>query len=222
MNNYNIIIFPLIFFFLNTSPHLLVSENYLEQSEEEYRIYFIKQRWHTAIVINIKDINSESFREFDVFKYYKLIDIGWGDEEFYQIPGFDSGLAYKALFHSTPATLRIEGIGISKEEYFNLSEIVIELVVSDMQFRDICNYINQSFNLDTEGNVQVLNKQAGGKIIFYKAKDSYHLFNTCNTWLAKCLNQAGICVEDNILLTEQLFNELSKFGKIIRTSYPSE
>lgn len=219
MNNYNIIIFPLIFFFLNTSPHLLVSENYLEQSEDEYRIYFIKQRWHTAIVINVRDINSELFREFEVFKVYKLIDIGWGDEEFYQIPGFDSGLAYKALFHSTPATLRIEGVVISKDEYFNLSEIVIELVVNDMQFRDICNYINQSFNLDTEGNVQVLNKQAGGKIIFYKGNDSYSILNTCNTWIAKGLNQSGVDIESDIILTEQLFSELAKIGKVIKADY---
>lgn len=219
MNNYNIIIFPLIFFFLNASPHLSVSEDFADKFTDEHRIYFIKQRWHTAIVFSTRELNKELFKEFDSFKDYELIDIGWGDEKFYQIPGFDSGLAYKALFHATPSTLRVEGIGISKEEYFDLSQIVIELIVSDQQFRDICNYINQSFNLDENGDVQILSKQAGGKIVFYKALNNYSIFNTCNTWLAKGLNQSGVKMEQNIILTEQLFNELAKIGKVIKADY---
>lgn len=219
MNSYNIVIFPLIFFFLNTSPHLSVSEDFISKLDNEHRIYFIKQRWHTAIVLSTNELNKNLFRELDSFKDYELIDIGWGDEEFYQIPGFDSGLAYKALFHSTPSTLRVEGIGITREEYFNLSEIVIELVVTDQQFRDICHYINQSFNLDENGSVQILSKQAGGKIIFYKAHNSYSILNTCNTWLAKGLNQSGVEIEQNIILTEQLFSELAKIGKVIKVEY---
>ena len=92
-----------------------------------HKIYFIKQNWHTAIVFNTRELDSQLFREYDSFSEFGLIDIGWGDEEFYQYPGFDSGLAFKALFYATPSTLRVEGISLTKEEYFDLSEIVIEL-----------------------------------------------------------------------------------------------
>lgn len=169
-------------------------------------------------MFNVNDLDSQIFREYYYFKDYKMIDIGWGDEEFYQYPGFDSGLAFKALFYATPSALRLEGINLSKEEYFNLSEIVIELVVTDEQFKKICNYINKTFLVDDAGNTSILSQRGAGKIIFYKANGSYHLFNTCNTWLAKGLKEAGIDIENNILLTEQLFNELAKIGTVIKSN----
>ena len=217
MNTYNLIIFPFIFFFLNTSPHFSVSKSVIVDKEEIHKIYFIKQNWHTAIVFSTRELDSQLFREYDLFSEFGLIDIGWGDEEFYQYPGFDSGLAFKALFYATPSTLRVEGISLTKKEYFELSEIVIELNVSDEQFKNICAFINKTFYINDAGETSILNKKAGDKIIFYKSNGSYHLFNTCNTWLARGLRESGIEIEDNILLTEQLFNELARIGTVIKS-----
>lgn len=217
MNTYNLIIFPFIFFFLNTSPHFTVSENSIIDKEGFHKIYFIKQNWHTAIVFNTQELNSNLFRQYDSFSEFGLIDIGWGDEEFYQSLGFDFELAFKALFYPTPSTLRVEGINLTKEEYFDLSEIVIELEVSDEQFKNICTFINNTFYINDSGETLILNKKAGGKIVFYKSNGSYHLFNTCNTWLASGLRESGIEIEDNILLTEQLFNELAGIGEVIKS-----
>jgi uncharacterized protein (TIGR02117 family) len=218
MNTYNLIIFPFIFFFLNTSPHFYIAKSTVFINEDFHKIYFIKQDWHTAIVFKTNELDLDMFREYESFSDFVLIDIGWGDEEFYQYLGFDYGLAFKALFYSTPSTLRVEGINLSKEEYFNLSEIVIELVVTDEQFKKICNYINKTFSVDDAGNAHILSRRADGKIIFYKSIGSYHLFNTCNTWLARGLRESGIEIEDAIILTEQLFNELSKVGTVIKSN----
>lgn len=215
MNTYNLIIFFLIFLFLNLSSQFFVKDSKLN-SNQKHTIYFIKQNWHTAIVFDTKDLNSVKFLEYDNFKKYTLIDIGWGDEEFYQSPGFDLGLAIKALFYSTPSALRVEGLNLTKEQYFDLSEIVIELEITKEQISKIFEFINNSFLLDTNNTPIILSNKAEGKIVFYKAKDSYHLFNTCNTWLARCLNSAGIIIDENVVLTEQLFNELSKAGRIIK------
>jgi uncharacterized protein (TIGR02117 family) len=222
MNTYNLIIFPFIFFFLNTSPHFSISENSPPDNKKIHKIYFIKQNWHTAIVLNTQELNSSLFREYNSFSQFNLIDIGWGDEDFYQYPGFDLNLAVKALFYATPSTLRVEGINLTKEEYFKLSEVVIELDVTDEQFKDICDFINNTFYIDVEGNTSILNIKAGGKIIFYKSNGSYHLFNTCNTWLARALRKSGIDIEDNILLTEQLFNELARIGTVIKSDQAEE
>lgn len=218
MSTYNLIIFPVIFFFLNTSPHFSVSENTNNVDYTEHQLYFIKQNWHTAIVFNTHEIDSILFREYNSFKESNLIDIGWGDAEFYQYPGFDSGLAFSALFYTTPSTLRIEGINLSKDDYFALSEIVIELNVSDEQFKTICNYINKTFYVEDDVNTSILGQKGDGKIIFYKANGSYHLFNTCNTWIARGLKEAGIEIDDNIILTEQLFNELAAIGTVIKSN----
>jgi len=144
-----------------------------------------------------------------------MIDIGWGDEEFYQYPDFDWELAFKALFVPTPSTLRVEGISISRELYFDLSEIVLKLIVTDEQFVKILKYIDDTF-YRKENQEILLSSKAGGQIIFYAAKGEYHLFNTCNTWLAKCLNNAGLNIKTDIILTEQLFREAAKIGDVIK------
>ena len=218
MNTYNLIIFPIIFFFLNTSPHFSVSKNTNNVDYTKHQLYFIKQNWHTAIVFNTSEINSILFREYNSFKESNLIDIGWGDMEFYQYPGFDSGLAFNALFYATPSTLRVEGINLSKAAYFTLSEIVIKLDVSKEQFRCICNYINKTFYLKDDGSTSILSIKGDGKIIFFKSNGSYHIFNTCNTWIARGLKEAGIEIDDNIILTEQLFNELAAIGTVIKSN----
>jgi hypothetical protein len=74
---YNLVIFPVIFFFLNTSPALRDSDSVFLNDGKE--IYFIKQRWHTAIVFNTVDIDSNYLPIIKSFRDYKMIDIGWGD-----------------------------------------------------------------------------------------------------------------------------------------------
>jgi uncharacterized protein (TIGR02117 family) len=211
----NLVIFPVIFFFLHTSPKLQVDSDYVN-ADSLHTIYLIKQYWHTAIVIDKDDIDPEILPEVEYFKDFSLLDFGWGDEEFYQYPGFDSGLAFKALFYATPSTLRVEGIGISKDTYFDISEIVVRILVTQEQLNEIVHFISSTLYREKKDNPVILSEQGLGRIIFFKANGEYHLFNTCNTWLARGLKQAGIDIEDDIILTEQLFNEAAKVGTVIK------
>ena len=63
---------------------------------------------------------------------------------------------------------------------------------------------------------KILSTKYLNRVYFFKANGEYHLFNTCNTWLANGLKRAGFGIEDNIILTEQLFNEAAKFGDVIK------
>lgn len=225
----NIVIFPVIFFFLHTSPRLEVEKSIWEccgfynesakqflQDDSLHTIYLIKQRWHTAIVFHTEDVDTTTLPEVKYFSDAELIDIGWGDEVFYQYPGFDWDLAYQALFHSTPSTLRIEGIYISMLEYFNISEIVVELKINNEQLKVLLKYISETIWRNENNEHKVLSTQYLNRVYFFKANGEYHLFNTCNTWLANGLKKAGFEIEDNIILTEQLFNEAAKVGTVIK------
>ena len=211
-----IVIFPIIFFFLHTSPPLVVEKKNKNHLNGEKEIHLIKQYWHTAIVIKKEDINESLFPETKLFGNYKLLDFGWGDEEFYQQPEFDSGLAFKALFYQTPSTLRVEGIEITKQMYFDISEIVIRIIITKEQLEKILTFINETVYRNNDGKPVILSEQDLGRVKFFKANGSYHLFNTCNTWLAKCLVNAGIRINSNIILTEELFNEVAKVGTVIK------
>jgi len=161
----NIVIFPVIFFFLHTSPELQVDENISAAIDSLNTIYLIKQRWHTAVVFHKEDISAIGgstsggdtliFPEVMYFTDADLIDIGWGDAEFYQHPGFDWDLAYKALFVSTPSTLRVEGIYIPKEKYFDAPEVVIELKINTEELRALLNYISDTVWKDKRVRIAV-------------------------------------------------------------------
>ena len=212
----NLVIFPIIFFFLHTSPPLIAERDIGKSDKNSIEIYLIKQYWHTAIAINRNDIDSLLFPEITMFSKYNIIDIGWGDEEFYQHPEFDADLAFKALFYGTSSTLRVEGIGISKESYFEISEIVIKIVVSSDQLNEIILFISNTIFRDSNGESVLLSEHGLGRVKFFKANGEYYLFNTCNTWLAKGLKQGGVQITDDIVLTEELFNEAAKIGTVIK------
>jgi len=227
----NIVIFPIIFFFLHTSPKLLVdpieweccgfskeSEKVFFQYDSLKTIYLIKQRWHTAIVFSMVDVDTLILPQVKYFQKAEMIDIGWGDEAFYQHPDFDWDLAYKALFHSTPSTLRLEGIFITMQQYFDISEIVVELKINEEQLRILLKYIADTVWKDENGEDKILSTQYLDRVYFFKANGSYHLFNTCNTWLARGLKQAGLDIDDDIILTEQLFNETVKVGRVLKAN----
>jgi uncharacterized protein (TIGR02117 family) len=226
----NIVIFPVIFFFLHTSPKLQVelsiweccgfSENSFKEfiTEDSLKsIYLIKQRWHTAIVFHRDDVDSTILPEVKYFSDEELIDIGWGDEAFYQYPDFDWNLAYQALFYPTPSTLRIEGVYISMIEYFELSEIVVELKINNEQLTILLNYISDTIWRNAEDQSEILNTKYLKRIYFFKANGEYHLFNTCNTWLARGLKKAGFDIKEDIILTEQLFNEAAEIGTVLNS-----
>lgn len=212
---YNIVIFPIIFFFFNTSNFNEKFNNHTQRSD--FEIFIIKQYWHTAIVIHSEDIDKNKYRFMKYFDKYNLIDFGWGDELFYQHSDFDLYLGARAILTPTSSTLRIEGINLPKELFFEYSELVAKLSVNKNQLEKILGFIEDTF-YKVDGDYILLNSVAD-KIFFFKAKGYYHLFNTCNTWLAKCLSQAGFDIETNIILTEQLFSEIIKYGEIIKQNH---
>jgi uncharacterized protein (TIGR02117 family) len=207
----NIVIFPIIFYFFNTSTLIEVQNS--SYTKNEIEIFLVKQYWHTAIVIHLEDIDDKKYRFKKFFRNYNLIDFGWGDEMFYQHPDFDLYLGARAILKPTSSTLRVEGINLSKELFFQLSEIVIRLDVTQNQLEKILEFIEKTFYKENDEYV-ILNVIAN-KIYFFKSYGYYHLFNTCNTWIAKCLNYAGFNIDTKIILTEQLFREVIKFGELI-------
>lgn len=197
-----------------------ISENSIKEfiAEDSLKsIYLIKQRWHTAIVFHKEDVDSTILPEVKYFSGAELIDIGWGDEAFYQYPDFDWDLAYQAIFYPTPSTLRMEGVYISMIEYFNLSEIVVELEINNEQLKILLDYINDTIWRNDTGQSEILSTQYLKRIYFFRANGDYHLFNTCNTWLARGLKKVGFEIKDDIVLTEQLFNEADVIGTVIKS-----
>ena len=85
------------------------------------------------------------------------------------------------------------------------------LWLSPAGLSQLVEFIRDSFQLDPAGRPQDLGAGIYGVSRFYRAKQSYHLFRTCNHWTARALGQAGIAITPAYVFTvDQLFNQLNE------------
>ena len=212
--NYMGVIFPILFYFLNTTA-LPQSSGNIQVSDSSKTIYLVKIRWHTGIIFKTQQVDTSAWKFIEDFREFRYVDVGWGDEAFYQHPGFDLDLAVKALFEKTASALRIAGFNRSIKDYLSGTDYAEKLVLSKKEFEQICSYIQSSYFIDKNKPV-VLSSHLNGAVKFYKAEGWYTVFNTCNTWIARGLSGAGLKIDDHIILSEQLFRETVKYGIMVK------
>ncbi len=208
------VIFPILFYFLNTTAIPLTSGN-TEVSDSAKTIYLVKIRWHTGIVFRTQQVDTSVWKFIKDFREFRYVDVGWGDEAFYQHPGFDLDLAIKALFERTGSALRIAGFNRRIKDYLSGTDYAEKIVLSEKEFEGICSYIQSSYFV-VKNKPVVLSSHLNGAVKFYKAEGWYTVFNTCNTWIAIGLSGAGLKIDDNIILSEQLFRETVRYGSMVK------
>ena len=70
----------------------------------------------------------------------------------------------------------------------------VTLTLSDENFTRLLSHLHTSF--DRVGAARVESKGQGVYAFsrFYPATGEFHLFNTCNTWTARALSNAGVAI----------------------------
>lgn len=198
--------------FINTSS--IPQKGYTKSNDNaKYTIYLVKYRWHTGIVFDKNTIDTTLWPESNEFRNCKYLDIGWGDRDFYIHRGFDLGLAIKALFYPTPGVLRIEAFDISIKDYIRFSDAAFKIEIDPTGYKKLLHFIHDTYKYNKKGKPEIVAVRNHGMIKYYPAKGEYSIFNTCNTWAAKGLNRAGLKIPTDIILTQQLFKELSNMKR---------
>jgi len=203
-----------------------LSQNYfginriLENSEERsdsINVYLVKYNWHVGILISIDSISKSCFPFITEKTEGKFIDIGWGDEEFYQNEETDYALAAKAILWPTSSVVRTGVYYNNIESISQYSDYCVKFSLNQEQFGDVVQFINDSFDTIGTGGLVIVSEKSNGRVIFYKSVHSYHLFYTCNTWVAEALNSAGFDIDpDDVITANELFYEVSDFGQILK------
>jgi uncharacterized protein (TIGR02117 family) len=179
-------------------------------------IYVVNHGWHTGIVVQRDDIPDDVWPEHHDFPQATYIEVGWGDQDFYQAPKATLGLAFKAVFQTTPSVLYITGFTMPATFYFPDSD-VIEVLLSQQGFERLCAFMHETYKRDERGETLPLGHGSYGTSQFYQAKGTYHLFNTCNSWTAKALRAAGCPITPSQAITaENVMHQASRFGNVIR------
>lgn len=114
----------------------------------------------------------------------------------------------------TASVLHVTGFDDPPRRYFPASEVV-ELRISRSGFERLLAYIASSFEPRAAPVAPAL--YASGA--FYPSREKFHLFNTCNVWVARGLREAGIEVRSSIT-TEGLMSQLRPRRESGRTPSP--
>jgi len=171
------------------------------------RLYVVGHGWHTGLVIKRSDL-VELIPSLAVdLPAFEHLEIGWGDEAFYQAQRGTFALALRALFQSQSSALQVVPFFGPPHQHFPQSETV-ELCADEIMYRAVVSFIARSFMLDQDSRVIRLGRSQYGSGWFYRAEGAFSVRNTCNTWVAKALAQAGYPISTSAVRAEELLAEV--------------
>lgn len=204
-----IMILILIFLFIDVSSQPMEKDSVM--------FYIVNRDWHTGILLEMSDEIKKVIPSVADFTEMEFIEIGWGDEEFYQnTTNFDLFLGAKAILVPTPSVLRVQGFHADFNSILYGCNYCIKIKLSIEDFNKICEGIENEFFKNENNSTELTSERYGGSIKFFKAVSSYHLLRTCNTWIAEIMESSGMDITVfGIVTAEQLFENLSQQGEVI-------
>jgi uncharacterized protein (TIGR02117 family) len=178
----------------------------LNSQQHNVEILVVQEAWHTGIVIETRLLPDTLLTELDRYDHFQFLDIGWGDRDFYQTPGFPVWYAFKAIFWPTTAVLRIAPFNLQPGKYYSTQAKLARIQLSENEFIQLCKFIGHSFQTNDQNRI-IASKLAG----FYIAERKYSTFRTCNTWAARALQSCGLDIRSfMVLFAWQLFRQLDR------------
>ncbi|MFN2261952.1 MAG: DUF2459 domain-containing protein [Psychroflexus sp.] len=153
-------------------------------------IYLSTNGIHLDIVIPKKNIDSSLLKNLVHKSQDEYLAFGWGDENFYLNTASWSDLSFETAFTATflkSSTL----VHVTQHQYKKNDWIEIKITESELKKLNTC--VLNSFNLTNNGDKIIIeNSGYTSRDNFYKAKGSYSLFKTSNTWVNIGFKRSGL------------------------------
>lgn len=164
--------------------------------KEDVAIYIKSNGVHTDIVVPIKT-EYKDWSEKLKFEHIpskdctmQFIGIGWGDKGFYLNTPEWSDLKFSTAFNAA-FYLGTSAMHATFYKQIKENENCIKINISKEEYANLIKYIEDSFQLDADGNPILINATTYGQNdSFYEANRKYSLFYTCNTWANNALKSA--------------------------------
>ncbi|MEX2647816.1 MAG: DUF2459 domain-containing protein [Alphaproteobacteria bacterium] len=165
-------------------------------------IHVVSNGWHSGLVLARSDLGTESVPEAADFPDAHYLEFGWGDREYYPNPRPTLGMALAAIATPSPAIMHVAGL-TGPPETARAGDEVIALGVSAEGLAGLVAAIDASFERPEAGPARPVAAGLYPGSRFYPAKGSFHLFNTCNTWIARMLAAAGLDIAPSGIVTAE-------------------
>lgn len=182
-----------------------------------HTVYIVNSNLHTGIIIPVDQEAEKTINAVKFFRSYKFIDIGWGEEKYYQEPVDSLLMGARAILLPNTSVIRVEGYSGTLEDFIMWSDYAVELTLTGEQYNSLLEFIAESFMKDNGGEDIMTSAKRSGRVIFFRSVYRYHLFHTCNTWVAEALEYSGLNVSPSLVITAgQLYDEIKEQGRVIR------
>jgi len=152
-------------------------------------LYIVSHGWHSGVVVEQADLVQQMPALAPEIGRKRYVEIGWGEERFYQARETTVGMALRAVLQPNSSVLQVVPFADSPRRYFAGAEIV-EVRTDDAGYSAALAVMAATFKPD----LQRLGRSLYGEGWFYRAEGSFHLFNTCNTWVASVLERTPDCL----------------------------
>ncbi len=149
-------------------------------------LYVVSHGWHSGIVVERADLVSRVPALAADIGREGHVEIGWGEERFYQAPEATLAMALRAVLWRNASVLHVVAFTEAPRRYFAQSEVV-EVRTDEPGYAAVLDFIAATFR----PGLKRLGPSRYGKGWFYPAEGSFHLFNTCNRWVAEALQKAS-------------------------------
>ena len=168
--------------------------------EPSHTLFVVSHGWHTGIVVNRMDLLNLLPVLAPELGQQEYVEIGWGEERYYQDAEPTSGMGLRALLWPNASVLQVVPFGNPPRRYFPQSDVV-EVRVDEAGYRAALAFMAATFTRTPEGGVIRLGPSLYGNGRFYRAEGSFHAFNTCNTWVARAIEKTGFPISGSTTLT---------------------
>ncbi len=187
-----------------------------DDAQATMRVHVVRHGWHSGIVVRAADVPEHTRPARREFVGVDYLEVGWGDRAYYQAPEPSLWLGLRALLWPTSGVLHMVAFSGPVERYFASAEIVA-LQVTPQGLARLVAAVSASHEQDAAGQPIRLGPGLYGTSRFYASNEAFHLFATCNVWVAAMLREAGVSVSPALSPTSgMLFAQLRRHGQVIR------
>ncbi len=145
--------------------------------------------WHGGLYLPASAFAPDSALRIE-FPEARWFAIGWGDGRAYPGP-LRPRSAISAIAWPTGSLVHIAGLTRDPREAYRQDHV--DVAVSRAGLARLVEAIEVELERDEDGGAMVAAPGLDPRgSAFFKARSSYHLFNTCNVWLARHLRGAGM------------------------------
>lgn len=178
---------------------------------EPQTVHIVNHGRHAGLVIEAADLVTALPPLADTLRPHRYVEIGWGDLEYYQAEEKTAGMTIRALLLPTASILHLAAFTQPPDQYFAGLEVLC-LRLEKAGHDRLLDYVAGSFARTAAGDPVMTGPGLYGRSWFYRARGDFHACNTCNTWLAGVLNEAGFPLSRRTVTASGLLGQLRRMS----------